>query len=152
MGLQVLVQGQVQEGGHNALALLLGHLLDALTLELPVPPLLSHEDLDQVPAPVEESPRITPAIRPRRLLGNGALHRLCAQRPAGLSVPEGPDPFLIRLGHGRVPGGHAREHDMRADQVFVLGNIQPQPQVADRPSSDGYAGAIGPDTRLEGLF
>src|SRR5262245_37915282 len=41
---------------------------------------------------------------------------------------------------------------MRVDQVLVLRDIQPQPEVEDWSGGDGDAGAIRSGTRLEGLF
>src|SRR5262249_5030243 len=82
----------------------------------------------------------------------GALHRLGTHRLAGRRVAQGLHALPIWPGHDRVPGRHTVEYAMRVDQVLVLRDIQPQPEVEDRPSGDGDAGAIRSGTRLEGLF
>src|SRR5437870_4693619 len=57
-GVQVLVDGQVEEGIDRALALLLGDVLDALALERLVLLLGGQIDLHEVPAPVEIAARL----------------------------------------------------------------------------------------------
>ena len=148
-GLQILIQRQIEERIHHALALLLGDLRDALALEPAVPLVLGHEDLHQVPAPVEEAARATAPVGAGPLLRDGALHRLGAQRLADLRIAERAHPLLVRQRHDLVPGRHAGEQAVRIGQVLILRHIEPEPQIEDRPGDDGDAGAVAAGARVE---
>src|SRR5271165_4003167 len=147
--LQILVERQVEEGVHHALALILGDLGNALAFEVPVLPAGRHEHLHQIPAPVEEAAGAAASVGHRPLLGDAALDRLGGERLADPRVAEGAHALLVRQRHDLVPARHAVENAVRVCYVLVLRNIEPTPQVKDRAGDDRHAGAVAARAALE---
>ncbi len=148
-GLQILIERQIEEGVHDALVLLLGDLLDALALEVPVLPLRRHEHLDEVPAPVEQAAGAAAPVGHPAFLRDRALDRLGRHRLADLRVAEGAHPLLIGQGHDLVPGRHAAEEALGMGDVLVLRHVEAALQIKDRAGDGRQARAVAARTALE---
>jgi hypothetical protein len=114
-----------------------------LPSEVPVLPASRHENLHEVPAPVEKAARAAAAVGHRSLRGDRSLDRFGGERLAQLGFTERAHALLIGQRHDLVPGRHAVEDALRVCDVLVLRDVEPAPQIEDRARHDRGAGAVG---------
>src|SRR5579875_3499863 len=152
LGLQILVERQVEKRIDRALALRAGDFFDAFALEHPVALVIGHENLHQIPAPVEIAARPAAAVGAGTLLGDRAFDRLGAQRPADGRIAESLHALAIGPRHDRIPGRHPGEDAVRVHDVLVLRDVEPRAQVEDRPGDNRSARTVGARPAVEALL